>query len=126
MKLIFERKQETAGMLGHKQRFSVRFRAEISKQENDAIHKYRLSNEVLYQSHDVTGGSGVVGVVSRAYLRSQVKSLSVRDLVNGKTIACDDLGEMLDVEGQVLEAAKNLKTYLEIAVTFGGRQVIEI
>lgn len=126
MKLVLERNQKTTGMMGKKQVFSVMFRAEISQEERDAINKYKFADDLLYQSHDVDGGSGIIGAVSRAYLRSKIKSINVRDLVGGKTIECDDIGEMLEVEGQVVEAAGSLKLILEAAMTFGGRHIIEV
>jgi len=126
MKIVLERNQKTAGMISTKQVFSVAFRAEVSQEERDAINKYKLADELLYQSHEVQGGSGIMGVVQRAYLRSKIKSISVRDLVNGKTIECDDVGEMLEVEGQVVEAATGLKNVLQAALTFGGRHIIEV
>ena len=126
MKIVLERNQKSGGLLGGKQIFSVMFRAEISQQEKDAINKYKLADDVLYQSHDVQGGSGIVGAVSRAYMRSKIKSINVRDLVNGKTIECGDVAEMLEVEAQVIEAATGLKNIVEAAMTFGGRHIIEV
>ena len=126
MKIVLERNQKSTGMMTTKQVFSVAFRAEVSQEERDAINKYKLADEVLYQSHDVQGGSGITGMLQRAYMRSKIKSISVRDLVNGKTIECDDITEMLEVEAQVVEAAGGLKNVLEAALTFGGRHIIEV
>lgn len=126
MKIVLERNQKSAGMIASKQVFSVAFRAEVSQEERDAINKYKLADELLYQSHEVRGGTGIMGAVQRAYLRSKIKSINVRDLVNGKTVECDDVGEMLEVENQVVEAAGGLKSILEAALTFGGRHIIEV
>lgn len=126
MKLILERNQKSAGLVSRKQQFEVTIRAEISAEERDAIDKYRLADDVLYQSHTVEGGSGLVGLASRMYLKSQIKSLNVRDLVQGKTIVCNDIVEMKGIEGQVTEAAQNLKVILDTAATFGGREVIDL
>lgn len=126
MKIVLERNQRSAGMMGKRNIFSVAFRAEITQQQRDAINKYQLGAMVLYQSGEALGGTGIMGAVSRAYLRSKIKSLSVNDLVSGKTIECDDIAEMLEVEAQVVEAATALKSYLEAASTFGGRHIVEV
>jgi hypothetical protein len=42
--------------------------------------------------------------------------------VNGKHIEAKDLPEMMDTEEKLRVACENLKTYLEIAQTFDGRE----
>jgi len=126
MKLILERNQKSGGIVSRKQVFEVTFRAEVSAEERTAIDKYKLADDVLYQSHEVAGGSGLVGLASRMYLKSMIQSLNVRDLVNGKTIQCNDIVEMKGIEEQIKEAAQNLKIILDTAATFGGREVIEL
>jgi hypothetical protein len=126
MKLILERAQRTNGMMKKTQVFAVTFRAEISQTERDAINKYKLADDVLYESYEVEGGSGLLGMASRAYHNSMIKKVIVRELIEGKTIECSDIVEMKGIEAQVLEAAQNLKIILDTAATFGGREVIEL
>ena len=82
---------------------------------------------MLYESHTIDdGGSGLLGLASRMYLGSMIKKVIVRELIDGKTIECNDIVEMKGIEGQVMEAAQNLKIILDTAATFGGREVIEL
>ncbi|MCK0104258.1 hypothetical protein [Pseudohalocynthiibacter sp. F2068] len=127
MKLILERNQKSAGILSSKQVFQVTFRAEVSEAERGAIDKYKLADDVLYESHEILDpGSGLLGLASRLAMKNQIKTLNVRELVNGKTIACTNIVEMKSIEGQVTQAAQNLKAILDTAATFGGREVIEL
>ncbi len=127
MKLILERQQRTSGMMKKTQVFAVKFRAQISQQERDAINRYSLADDVLYESETIVDeGSDLLGLASRVYMNSMIKKVVVRELIEGKTIECGDIVEMKGVEGQVLQAAKNLKVILDTAATFGGREVIEL
>ena len=127
MKLILEREQRVSGIMRKTQVFAVTVRAEISQRERDAINKYSLADDVLYESHTIDdGGSGLLGLASRAYLNTMIKKVVVRELIEGKTIECSDIVEMKGIEAQVLEAAQNLKIILDTAATFGGREVIEL
>ena len=127
MNLVLERDQHTKGMLGGKHVFSVAFRAEIGQAARDLTDKLRLADDELYASHEIIDpGSGLLGLASRMMMKSQIKSLNVRELVNGKTIECESIVEMKAIEEQVKEAAQNLKAILDTAATFGGREVIEL
>lgn len=53
-------------------------------------------------------------------------SISVDDLTHGKRVDCKDIVEMLAVEEQVKDAARNFKAVLEAASTFGGEHVVEL
>lgn len=127
MKLILERNQRSKGLMGGRHVFAVTFRAEITQEERDLIDKLRLADDVLYESHEIIDpGSGLLGLASRMAMKSQIKTLIVRDLVQGKTIECDTIVEMKHIEHEVADAARNLKDILDTANTFGGREVIDL
>lgn len=126
MRLVLRRSQRTAGMLGTKQLFQLEVRADISDAEKADIEKYRLGDVVLYKSHEVTGGSGIIGVASRLAWQAMTITVSVRDLAFGKRIECKDVVEMLAVEEQIVEAAKTFALVLSAASTFGGEEVVEL
>jgi hypothetical protein len=127
MKLILEREQRSAGMMSKRQVFSVTFRAEVDQKDRDMIDTLKLADDELYSSHDIIDpGAGLLGLASRMAMKNKIKTLNVRELVNGKTIECENIVEMKAVEGQVIEAAENLKAILDTAATFGGREVIEL
>ena len=128
MKLIIERSQKSAGMISKKQVFSITVRAEISAVEREAIDKYKLSDEVLYvdgDTPDYNPGS-VMSTLGAVAKNMRVGKLIVRNLVDGKTFESDNIADMLGTEEQITNAAKNLKTYLDVATTFGGREVIDL
>ena len=124
MKLLLRRDQR-AGLMG-KPVFQLDVRAEISKEEQGHIAKYKLGDTVLYATHEITGGSGLLGVASRLAYKAMTLSVSVKDLAGGKRIECKDIVEMLAVEDQIREAAKTFGQVLAAAAQFGGEEVVEL
>lgn len=124
MKLLLRRDQR-AGMLG-KVIFTLDVRADISAEERAAITKYKLGDAELYASHEISGGSGLLGVASRLAYKAMTISVSVKDLAGGKRIECKDIVEMLAVEDQIREAARTFAQVLAAAAHFGGEEVVEL
>lgn len=124
MKLLLRRDQR-AGLLG-KVVFALSVRAEITSEEKANIAKYKLGETVLYASHEMSGGSGLLGAASRLAYKAMTISVSVNDLSGGKKIDCKDVVEMLAVEDQIREAAKTFKLVLDAASHFGGEEVVEL
>ena len=52
-------------------------------------------------------------------------TISVDDLVKGRTINCKDIMEMLAIVEQVKGACGNFKAMLDSAATFDGEEIIE-
>lgn len=50
--------------------------------------------------------------------------VTVYSLMQGVHIECKSMGELLDAENAIVEAAQNLKAHLQTAVTFDGREAI--
>jgi hypothetical protein len=50
--------------------------------------------------------------------------VTVRSLMSGVHVECKSMGELLDAEKAILEAAQNLRSYLDTAATFDGREEI--
>ena len=48
--------------------------------------------------------------------------VTIDGLRQGQHIECKDLDELLGAEAAILNACKNIKTYLETAQTFDGRE----
>jgi len=124
MKLLLRRDQR-AGMLG-KVVFTLEVRANVTDEERANINKYRLGDTMLYQSHEITGGSGLLGMASRLAYKAITINVSVNDLANGKKIEVKDIVEMLAVEEQIREAAQTFVAVLNAAAQFGGDEIIEI
>jgi F420-0:gamma-glutamyl ligase-like protein len=124
MKLLIRRNQR-AGLVG-KQVFSVEVRADISNAEKENINKYKLGKTILYESHEITGGSGLLGLASRAAYNAIRISVTVDDLAFGKKVECKDIVEMIAIEEQITQAAKSFKAVLEAAAQFGGEEVVTL
>lgn len=124
MKLLLRRNQRS-GMLG-KVIFVLEVRAELTEEERSSITKYRLGDTMLYQSHEITGGSGIIGFASRLAYKAITINVSVNDLSHGKKIEVKDVVEMLAVEDQIKEAARTFVAVLDAASHFGGEEVVEL
>jgi len=124
MKLLLRRDQRS-GMLG-KQVFSLDVRADVTADEKATITKYKLGETMLYQSHDVSGGSGLLGLASRLAWKAVTINVSVNDLANGKRVEAKDVVELLAIEDQIREAAQTFVQVLKAAKTFGGEEVVEL
>lgn len=133
MKLLIRRAQK-AGMLG-KQKYTLHVRAQITAAEQELIHKNGLANELLlYYERDTGAGmvngmlakGGIIGGIGGLLKTMRDVPLTVAALVNGTNFTCDNVAQLLDVENEAIQAAKNLKRYLEAAASFGGEIAIDI
>lgn len=124
MHLLLRRNQR-AGLLG-KVVFTLDVRADLSGDELSNIKRYRLGDTELYASHDIIGGSGLLGLASRLAWKAITIRISVNDLAHGKKVEAKDIVEMLAIEDQIKEAARTFRAVLEAASRFGGEEVVEI
>lgn len=124
MKLLLRRDQRS-GLMG-KMIFTLDVRADLSADEKERIRKYKLQDTELYASHDITGGSGLLGVASRLAFKAVTLTLSVKDLEGGKRIEVKDVVELLAIEGHIRQAAQTFKEVLDAASHFGGEEVVEL
>lgn len=106
--------------------FSLQVRADLSAEEKASVAKYKLGATELYASHQVTGGSGLLGLASRLAYKAVTITVTVNDLAAGKTVECKDIVEMLAVEDQIREAARTFAQVLAAASTFGGEHVVDL
>jgi hypothetical protein len=126
MKLLIRRDQRPA-MMGGKPVFSIQVRADITPPERASIDKYKLGKTLLYESHTIEGGSGLLGLAHRAAINATIRlSLTIDDLTGGKKIECKDIGEMIAIEEHIKQAAQEFKIVLETAAAFGGEEVLEL
>lgn len=125
MKLLLRREQRSA-IIGSKPVFVLNVRADISAAEQADIAKYKLGDTELYASHEIKGGSGLLGVASRLAYKAMTINVTVKDLTGGKKIECKDIIEMLAVEEQIKEAGKTFAQVLAAASQFGGEEVVDL
>lgn len=146
MQLKLKRSQRSAGMMGGKVLFTLDARADTSSDEQALVKKYSLGKLVVYDSEarkkhgdaayanfDVAAsgsGGAVRGLLAnaRGIASAAMSALSLRitvdDLMSGQHIECKDLNELLGAEAAIVEACKALKSFLDTAVTFDGREEV--
>lgn len=144
MQLVLRRSQRSGGMLGTKVVFGLDARTDLTADERSLVSKYGLGKLVVYDSEtrrkhgeaafshfdDATRTStgrslwkSARGLASAAIMALSLR-ITVDSLAQGQHIECKDLDELLGAEAAIVEACKNLKTYLETALTFDGREEI--
>jgi hypothetical protein len=144
MNLKLRRSQRSGGMLGNKILFALDARADLSAEERLLVDKYALAKLVVYdsearkkysesmQEHLAEAQSASAGrslwKTTRGLASLAMAALSLRitvtSLMNGEHVECKDLDELLGAEAAITEACKNLKAYLETALTFDGREEV--
>ena len=119
MKLIIKRNQaDQKGLFGgHKGvNFSLLGRAELNSDERAMIERYKVGEYVLaeYSLHQ------------KGSTEPMQFSISVNDIVNGKTVQTGSVATLRDLEETIKTGCKNLKSLLELMSTFGGEEIFEI
>ena len=144
MQLKIQRSQRTGGLTGSTVFFALDVRAEYSPEEQHNISRYKLGNQVIYNSRaarkhldtvqsqmertksnkgtDVAAGLAR-GVFSLAMAKMSL-NISIASLGRGHHIECKDLEELLETEDTVRTACKNVTRYLEVAATFDGSEMV--
>jgi hypothetical protein len=119
-------------MLGSKILFALDARTDLLADEKELIKKYALGKLVVYDSEarkkhaDAAYGHFDNAATTPGLSASSAGRLrvTVDGLVSGQHIECKDLDELLGAEAAIVEACKNIKVYLETAVTFDGREEV--
>lgn len=149
MQLKLRRSQRAGGMLGGKVIFGLDARAELSAEEQGLVRKYALGKLVVYDSEarkkhagsayghfdnasaTAYGGGSITrslwsnarGLASMAMMALTLR-VTVDSIIGGQHIECKDLDELLGAEAAIVDACKNLKAYLDTALTFDGREEV--
>ena len=144
MQLKIQRSQRAGGVLGNQVVFALDVRADYTPEEQHNIRRYRLGGQVIYssqaarrhmaradahmdrtQSRDLKEQFGGLahGAFSTALAKMSL-NISIASLGRGHHIECKDLEELLEAEGTVREACKNVTQYLEVASTFDGSEMV--
>ena len=131
MQLKLKRSQRAGGLIGNKTIFALDIRAEYSSEERDSINRYKLGGEVIYNSQksseyldraqQANGAFAALGALALAKMNLNV---TVADLARGQHIECKDLAELLGCEEAICTACKNVKSFLDAAAAFDGREVV--
>jgi hypothetical protein len=151
MQLKLKRSQRAGGMLGGKVIFVLDARAEPSNEEAGLIKKYNLGKMNVYDSEArrkhqansvahfdnaaagpafaVPTGKGIAasmwsnarGLASAAMMSLSL-SVTIDGLIAGQHVECKDLNELLGAEGAMREACQTIKSFIDVASTFDGRE----
>jgi hypothetical protein len=109
-------------------------RVDLLPEERSNVDKYRLGTQVLYNSAATeanlakaaagfAGGGLLRGAVGLAMSRLSL-SITVDSLTKGHHIECKDIDELLGAEEAIKSACDNIRTYIDLASTFDGREIV--
>lgn len=108
MQLKIKRSQEMKGFLGKTAHFSIAFRVQFTPEEKALIEKYKLGGTVL----------------TPLELEGWQWDLTCNAAEKGDSIECKSLGALLNAEKLVKDACEQLQTYLQVAKSFDGTEVV--
>lgn len=115
MKLHIKRDQkQEKGLFGGNKgvNFSLYCKVAFTPEEAELIEKYKLGDQHLAE-YRLQGFEIPLNV-------------TVSKLSSGFSNELKQLGELQELENQIEESCNKLKSYLEVASTFGGERVVEI
>jgi hypothetical protein len=137
MQLRLRRSQRTGGVLTNTVIFCLDAQAQFTADEDENIRRYKLHNQCIYNSEaslraqergDASHAKGTIGGNLKAIAHYAVAHLrlniTISSLARGHHIECKSLDELLGAEEAIYEACRNLRSYLDTAATFDGREVI--
>jgi hypothetical protein len=110
--------------------FVLNARVDLSEEEKFNVEKYKLGPQIIYNSEasrkhlDAGRNSGAARSIARLALAKMSLNISIDSLQGGHAINCNSLDEVLGAEEAIKDACESLKTYLDIAETFDGRQEV--
>lgn len=130
MQLVLKREQSSKGLMSKSVVFVLNARVDLSEEEKFNVEKYKLGPQIIYNSEtsrkhlEAGRNSGRAGKIARLALVSMSLNISIDSLQRGHEIPCNSLDEVLGAEEAIRDACDYLKTYLELAETFDGRQEV--
>lgn len=145
--IVLKLKRSQRSSLTGKVMFVLDARIELSSADVGLIRKYRLGDDVVYESTSrkqsmeasrkhlqmsepsKTGGAGkTLFRLARAGISATAAALSLRITINslmtGVHVECKSMGELMQAESAIIEAVTDVRDYLDVAETFDGREEI--
>jgi hypothetical protein len=137
MKLKLKRSQKEAGLVSKSILFCLDARVELTPEEADAVKKYKLGQQIIYNSEaskqnlskagEELTHVGIGSSLKAMALTTMAKmslNISIDSLTQGHHIECKDMNELLGAEAAIRSACETLRGYLEKANTFDGQEEI--
>lgn len=137
MQLKVKRSQREGGVVSKNVIFCLDARVDFTAQEQHHITRYKLHNQVIYNSEasqkhlakagiqlasgNALGGVKALGSLAMAAMKLNI---SIASLQRGQHIECKSLDELLGAEEAIMTACENLRGYLDTAATFDGREIL--
>jgi hypothetical protein len=112
MRLMIERNQADTAILGwHKGvQFTLWWRLELTAEEVQLVERYKLSNHVLiYRDPD-----------------RREPLITLRNAMAGVSETVSSIAIVWKNEQKARECCQNFKSMLDIAKTFGGREIVDL
>jgi hypothetical protein len=150
MQLKLRPSRRSGGLVGNKIIFALDARVDLSPEEQQLVATFALGGIVVYESqtrksrteaayshfdsaahtagYDLSSAGRSLWRNARGLASAAMMALSLRvtinGLIRGQHIECKDLDELLGAEAAIVTACKNLKAYLDTALTFDGREEV--
>ena len=129
MKLILRRSQEDKGVFSKTVQFKLEARVQLTEAEAANVKRYKMGREILY-SKDRMGYNDAENYSAGGMARNLAAiavaiTITVEDLVRGKTMSCKDILEMSAIVEQLKSASESFKIMLDAASQFEGEQVVD-
>ncbi len=129
MKLILRRSQASKGMLTKSVQFSLQAKVQLSDTEAANVKKYKMGSEIIYSKdrmgYNAYDNESAGGMARNLAAIAVAITITVDDLIRGKTVACKDILEMMAIVEQVKGACGNFKAMLDAASQFDGEEILE-
>jgi hypothetical protein len=136
MKLRISRSQKSGGMVNKHVTFCIDARAELTPEEAADVKKYGLGKQVIYNSqrskehlskseaNAERGGLAFVKAFANIAMAKFSLNITIDSLVKGQHIEATDMNEMVGTENALHEACETMRTFLETAATFDGKEEV--
>lgn len=137
MQLKLTRSQREGGVVSRSVIFCLDARVQLTTDEQANITRYKLGSQVIYNSEaskrhlakqEALLNSGSAGGIAKSFVSLAMAALNLNITINGlqrgQHIECKSLDELLGAEEALMEACKTLRSYLDTAATFDGREVL--
>ena len=129
MQLSMRRSQKSSGMISKSVKFTLEAKVKLTPAEAQNIEKYKMGSEIIY-SKDRLGynpheNDSAGGMLRNAAALAAAITLTVNDLVRGRTIECKDIVEMTAIVEQIKLACEHFKVLLDTAAGFEGEEILD-
>jgi len=129
MQLSMRRTQGSSGILSKNVKFSLEAKVKLTPAEAEHVQKYKMGSEIIYSKdrmgYNPHGNDTAGGMLRNVAAIAAAITITVNDLIRGRTVECKDILEMTAIVEQIKHACENFKSMLDAAAQFEGEEVID-